>query len=72
MYHTDKQLVKNLQNISNYIIQNWMRSQNTIEYLGVWEQLNNPVFKSIEFDAFRNRAGLNNFSLHPKIPHRCS
>ncbi|KXA33558.1 hypothetical protein HMPREF3226_02431 [Prevotella corporis] len=49
-----------------------MRSRNTIEYLGVWEQLNNPVFKSIEFDAFRNRAGLNSFSLHPKIPHRCS
>ena len=44
-----------------------MRSRNTIEYLGVWEQLNNPVFKSIEFDAFRNQVGLNSFSLHPKI-----
>lgn len=36
-----------------------MRSRSTIEYLGVWEQLNNPNFKSIEFDAFRNQAGLN-------------
>ena len=51
---------------TNYIIQNWMRARNTIEYLGVWEQLHNPNFKSIEFDAFRNQAGLNSFSLTPK------
>lgn len=38
---------------TNYIIQNWMRSRSTIEYLGVWEQINNPNFKSIEFDAFK-------------------
>lgn len=43
-----------------------MRSRSTIEYLGVWEQLNNPNFKSIEFDAFRNQAGLNSFILTPK------
>jgi len=51
---------------TNYIIQNWMRSRSTIEYLGVWEQLHNPQFKSIEFDAFRQQAGLNTFSLTPK------
>uniref|UniRef100_A0AB33JFY9 KilA-N domain-containing protein n=1 Tax=Prevotella sp. GTC17260 TaxID=3236796 RepID=A0AB33JFY9_9BACT len=51
---------------TNYIIQNWMRSRNTIEYLGVWELLNNPDFKRIEFDAFKNQAGLNSFSLTPK------
>lgn len=51
---------------TNYIIQNWMRSRSTIEYLGVWEQLHNPEFKSIEFDAFRQQAGLNAFSLTPK------
>ena len=51
---------------TNYIIQNWMRARNTIEYLGVWEQLHNPIFKCIEFDAFRNQAGLNSFSLTPK------
>ncbi len=51
---------------TNYIIQNWMRSRSTIEYLGVWEQLHNPNFKSIEFDAFRNQSGLNSFSLTPK------
>ena len=51
---------------TNYIIQNWMRSRSTIEYLGVWEQINNPNFKSIEFDAFKNEAGLNSFTLTPK------
>lgn len=51
---------------TNYIIQNWMRNRNTIEYLGVWEQLHNPNFNSIEFDAFKNEAGLNSFTLTPK------
>ena len=41
------------------------RSRTTIEYLGVWEQLHNPDLKSIEFDAFRQQAGLNAFSLTP-------
>ena len=39
---------------TDYIIQNWMRSRSTIEYLGVWEQLHNPNFNPIEFDGFRN------------------
>ena len=43
---------------TDYIIQNWLRSRSTIEYLGVWEQLHNPNFNSIEFDAFRNQSGL--------------
>lgn len=51
----------------NYIIQNWMRSRTTIEFIGLWEQLNNPDFKGIEFDAFRNQAGLNSFTLTPKL-----
>lgn len=51
---------------TNYIIQNWMRSRSTIEFLGLWEQLNNPRFKSIEFDAFKNEAGSNSFSLTPQ------
>jgi len=50
----------------DYIIQNWMRNRNTIGFLGIWEQLNNPAFNSIEFDGIRNRAGLNSFSLTPK------
>ncbi len=51
---------------TNYIIQNWMRVRSTIEYLGLWEVINNPNFKGIEFDAFRKLAGLNSFSLTPK------
>ena len=51
---------------TNYIIQNWMRTRNTIEFLGLWEQLHNPNFKSIEFDAFKNEAGSNSFTLTPK------
>ena len=51
---------------TDYIIQNWLRSRSTIEYLGVWEQLHNPNFNPIEFDGFRNQAGLHSFSLTPK------
>ncbi len=51
---------------SDYIIQNWLRNRNTIEFLGIWESLNNPAFKSIEFDGFRKQAGLNSFTLTPK------
>lgn len=47
-------------------IRNWMRNRNTVEYLGIWEQLNNPNFKGVEFDTFRKEAGLNSFNLTPK------
>jgi hypothetical protein len=48
---------------TDYIIQNWLRNRNTIEFLGVWEQLNNPGFNPIEFDGIRKQAGLNSFIL---------
>lgn len=51
---------------SDYIIQNWLRNRNTIEFLGVWEQLNNPEFNSIEFDGIKSEAGLNSFALTVK------
>lgn len=38
-------------------IRNWMRNKNTIEYLGIWEQLHNPNFKGVEFDTFMKEAG---------------
>jgi hypothetical protein len=44
------------------IVKNWLRSRSTIEFLGLWEQLNNPGFKLVEFDQFRNEAGSNRFS----------
>ncbi|HAQ62664.1 TPA: DNA-binding protein, partial [Candidatus Delongbacteria bacterium] len=51
---------------TDYIIQNWLRNRTTIEFLGIWEKLNNPDFKPIEFDGFRNQAGLNSFVLTSK------
>jgi len=36
------------------IIKNWLRNKNTIELLGLWEKLNNPNFKQVEFDLFKN------------------
>ena len=46
-------------------IKNWMRTRNTIEFLGVWETLNNPDFKPVEFDGFKKEAGLNSFIMTP-------
>ena len=48
------------------VVKNWMRNRETIEFLGLWEQLNNPDFKPVEFDGFRNAAGRNAFVLSPK------
>lgn len=47
-------------------IQNWMRTRDVIEFLGLWEQLNNPGFKPLEFEGFRNAAGANAFTMSPK------
>lgn len=41
---------------ADHIIQNWIRNRNTIEFLGIWEQLNNSNFKPLEFDGFRKQA----------------
>jgi KilA-N domain len=51
---------------SDIVIQNWMRNRNTVEFLGIWERLNNAIFKPIEFEGFKNRAGLNSFVLTPR------
>lgn len=48
------------------VINNWMRLHNTVEYLGLWEQIHNPDFKPIEFDRFREEAGSNAFTLPPQ------
>ena len=51
---------------TNIVIQNWMRRKDTISYLGVWENLHNPDFKSIEYDAIKNASGTNRFILIAK------
>ena len=47
------------------VIKNWMRSKDTLEFLGLWEQLHNSTFKGVEFDTFRNQAGSNAFTMSP-------
>ena len=53
-------------NDANEIIRNWLRNRNTIEFLGTWEKIYNPRFKTVEFDGFRKEAGLNSFTLSTK------
>jgi len=48
------------------LIRNWLRNRNTIEFLGIWELLNNPGFKPVEFDGFKKQAGLNSFTVTPR------
>ncbi len=70
----DKQDYLSLTDIARYrnsqepfaIINNWMRSRSTIEFLGLWEKLCNPDFKPLEFERFRNEAGSNYFVLSPQ------
>lgn len=51
---------------ANDIIKNWFRNRNTIEFLGIWEKLNNVNFKPVEFDLIRKEAGLNSFTMSGK------
>lgn len=51
---------------SDDVVRNWLRSRSTVEFLGVWERLNNPDFKPVEFDGIRIQTGLNSFVLTPK------
>ena len=51
---------------TDYLISNWMRNRNTVEFLGIWEQLHNPGFNPIEFDGIKKQAGLNSFILTVK------
>ena len=51
---------------SDDLIRNWIRNRNTLEFLGLWELIYNPEFKSVEFDGIKMQAGLNSFSLTPK------
>lgn len=58
-------MVRDMPN-NNVIIGNWLRKKDTIEYLGLWEQLYNSDFKLIDFDEFKNEAGTNRFTLSPQ------
>ena len=48
------------------VVKNWLRLRSTIDFLGLWEELNNPDFKGVEFDSFKSHAGENSFTLSPQ------
>jgi len=50
----------------NFFISDWLRNRNTLEFLGAWEQLNNPNFNYGEFAIIRNQAGLNSYKISVK------
>jgi hypothetical protein len=49
-----------------FFVVDWLRNRNTLEYIGIWEQLNNPDFNYGEFATIKNKAGLNNFKIGVK------
>jgi len=58
-------MVKNIEN-GLALIEKWLRNKNTIEFLGIWEEMYNPNFNSPEFEGIKNEAGLNRFILSVK------
>ncbi|MDZ4403951.1 KilA-N domain-containing protein [Prosthecobacter sp.] len=48
------------------LIYSWLRNRNTLEFIGIWEQIHNPGFKPLEFETFKTQAGLNSFSMTPR------
>ena len=50
----------------DFFISDWLRNRNTLEYLGIWEQVYNPVFNYGEFAAIKNQSGLNRFKISVK------
>lgn len=49
-----------------FVLQNWLRTRNAVEFCGLWEKLNNPDFKLLDFEEFKKEAGGNSFVLTPK------
>ena len=60
---TDLARYKNSEHADD-VIKNWLRNRNTIELLGIWENLHNPDFNPVEFDGVRQQAGLNSFVMN--------
>ncbi len=70
-FHADREqdyfsltdLAKRSSNRPEQVIQNWLRNRNTIEFLALWEKLNNPNFNHLEFEVIKEKAGLNSFAI---------
>ena len=50
----------------DFFVTDWLRNRNTLEYLGIWEQVNNPLFNYGEFAIIKSKSGLNNFKISVK------
>jgi hypothetical protein len=50
----------------DFFVTDWLRNRNTLEYLGIWEKVNNPNFNYGEFAIIKNKSGLNNFKISVK------
>jgi hypothetical protein len=50
----------------DFFVADWLRNRNTLEYIGIWEQINNPIFNYGEFAIIKNKSGLNNFKISAK------
>ena len=61
---TDIARIKN-QKEPKDVIKNWLRLRSTLEFLGLWKKLNNPMFKGVEFDPLLMESGKNSFSISP-------
>ena len=48
------------------VVKNWLKTRFTIDFMGIWEQMHNPNFNMVEFDQFKNQAGVNSFVLSPE------
>jgi hypothetical protein len=49
-----------------FLVTSWLRNRNTLEYIGIWEKINNPNFNYIEFDIIKSQAGLNSLKISAK------
>jgi hypothetical protein len=69
--HSDEDYISLTDMVQNFdggtsLIDTWLRNKNTLEFIAVWERMNNPNFNSVEFDGIRMEAGTNRFRLSVK------
>ncbi len=58
-------MIRNIEN-GSALIEKWLRNKNTLEFLGIWEEIYNSSFNSPEFEGIKNEAGFNRFVISVK------
>ena len=61
---TDLARIKNSKEPKD-VVKNWMRSRSTLEFLGLWEKMNNPGFRGVDFEPLLSETGKNSFTMSP-------